>query len=261
VEVTERFCDLMARPEALVPLDEACLLIASHGDPSLDITRELDRLDELASGCPAPTLDALVRHLFVDLGFRGNHRSYYDPRNSYLHHVVASRRGIPISLSVVMICVGRRIGVPLAGVGMPGHFLVRDKVDPSVYVDPFAGGRLLDRRGCEQAFHRVQGPEACFDERFLEPVGTFAILARMLANLRAIFAATGDHRSLVWVLRLRTAVPGVPVEERSELAAALAATGDLRGAALELEAVAAVLGGTVGDEYARRAQRLRARLN
>jgi regulator of sirC expression with transglutaminase-like and TPR domain len=144
---------------------------------------------------------------------------------------------------------------------MPGHFLVRDKVDPTVFVDAFAGGRVLDERGCAAVFHQVQGDDVAFDTRYLEPVGSFAILARMLANLRAVFAATGDHQSLLWVLRLRTAIPGVPVEERGELAGALAATGDFQRAAVEFDAVASALGGEVGDEYARHASQLRARLN
>jgi regulator of sirC expression with transglutaminase-like and TPR domain len=261
VEATERFREVTSRPDAAVPLDEAALLIAAHAYPTLDLDAEMGRLDDLAGRCFAPTLDALVRHVFVDLGFRGNRRQYYDPRNSYLNEVVSRRVGIPISLSVLAIVIGRRLGVPLAGVGMPGHFLLRDRVDPDVFVDPFDGGSFLDLAGCERAFRRVHGDDAPFDDSWLQPVGTVAILARMLANLRAIFAALDDHSSLLWVIRLRTSLPGASMEERGELAAALAATGAFGAAAHELDWLAEQVGGPLGDEYTQRAAQLRARLN
>jgi regulator of sirC expression with transglutaminase-like and TPR domain len=261
VEAAERFREIATQPEARIPLDEAALLIAAHAHPGLDVDVELQRIDQIAESCFAPTLDALVRHLFVDLGFRGNRRQYYDPRNSYLNDVMSRRVGIPITLSALAIVVGRRLGVPLSGVGLPGHFLVRDRVDPEVFVDPFDGGALLDRAGCVRAFHRVQGDDAEFDASFLEPVGTLTILARMLANLRAIFAALDDHASLLWVIRLRTSLPGASIEERGELAAALAATGAFRAAAQELDGLAEQVGGALGDQYLQRAAQLRAQLN
>lgn len=251
----------MSQPETELSLDEAALLIAAHAYPALDLAAELRKIDALAEGCFAPTLDALVHHLFVDLEFGGNRRAYYDPRNSFLNDVVARRVGIPISLSVLAIVVGRRLGVPLVGIGLPGHFLLRDQVDHDVFVDPFDHGALLDRAGCEQAFRRVQGADASFDPAFLEPVGSFTILTRMLANLRAIFAAASDHQALLWVIRLRTALPDVGPEERGELAAALAATGAFGAAAAELDGLAAQLGGSLGEAYAQRAAGLRARLN
>jgi len=261
VDTAARFREIARLDEATVPLDEAALLIAAQARPTLDVSDEMRRLDEIADGCRAPTLDALVQHLFVDLGFRGNQDAYYDPRNSFLDEVVSRRTGIPISLSVLAMVVGRRLGVPLAGVGLPGHFLVRDKVDPEVFVDPFAGGAVLDRAGCERAFRRVQGDGALFDPAYLEPVGTFTILARMLANLRAIYAARRDHHALVWVIRLRASLPDVAPEDRSELAAALAATGAFGAAADELDSIAGELGGSLGDAYADRAAAMRARLN
>jgi regulator of sirC expression with transglutaminase-like and TPR domain len=261
VNASDRFRRLVDQPEEVVALDEAALLIAAHAYPSLDVAAELERLDAIADSCFAPTLDALIRHLFVDLGFRGNHRDYYNPRNSYLNDVVERRKGIPITLSVLTMSVGRRLGVPLAGVGMPGHFLLRDRVDPDVFVDPFAGGMVLDRRGCMQAFHRVQGDEAPFDPSFLEPVGSYTVIARMLQNLRAVFSALGDHRSVVWVLELRTSLPGVPIDERAEWASALVATGDFLRAADVFDRLGTSVGGELGEQYLTRAGRLRAKLN
>lgn len=261
VGATERFAELMTRPEADVALDEAALLVAAHAHPGLVVADELAKLDELADTCFAPTLDALVQHLFVDLGFCGNVVDYYDPRNSYLNEVLTRRTGIPISLAVLALSVGRRLGVPLAGVSMPGHFLVRDRVDPEVFVDPFARGALLDRRGCEAAFHAVHGADARFDPAFLEPVGTFTVVARMLANLRIVFARRNDKESLAWVLGLRVQVPGVAPEERAELAGVLGALGRFDAASRQLDRLAAELDPEVGAEYRRSADRLRARLN
>lgn len=260
VEAEDRFVALLHGPEAEVPLDEAMLLIAQQADPTVDVERHLRGLDELAARCPAPTLDALVRHLFVDEGFSGNRDDYYDARNSYLDQVLERRLGIPISLAVVAIVVGRRLGVPLAGVGMPGHFLLRDRVLPDVFIDPFRGA-VLDPAGCARVFQAMHGPSAPFDLRFLEPVGTHPILRRVLANLAAVHRTSGDRTALVGVLRLRAAVPGVTVEERRELAEALAAAGRFSAAAEVLEALAA---GEVGDRASvdlSAATRYRARLN
>ncbi len=259
--LSERFGELVSQPEAEIPLDEAALLVAARARPDLDLDAELARLDDLAGGCFAPTLDALVAYLFVDLGFAGNRHDYYDPRNSYLDQVVARRVGIPISLGVLTMVVGRRLGVPLVGVGMPGHFLLRDQVDHEVFVDPFGGGRLLDRSGCERAFHAVHGPDATFDEAFLAPVGPLVILTRVLANLRNIFAARGDRAGVVSILELCNLLPGASPEDRSELAAALAASGRFGEAANHYDQAGDQLGGSLGAEYRRNADRLRARLN
>jgi regulator of sirC expression with transglutaminase-like and TPR domain len=261
MEATARFAELLSRPTAQVPLDEAVLLVAAHAYPALDIGRQQRRLDLLADRCPQPSLDALVEYLFVDLGFSGNARDYYDPRNSYLNDVLDRRTGIPLTLAVLAMEVGRRLDVPLVGVGMPGHFLLRHRYDDSTFVDPFGRGRLLDRCGCEAAFHSVHGERAPFDPAFLDPVDTPAIVARLLANLRATFTARGNRRALAWTLRLRTLVPGIPAEERAELATVLAARGQFEAAAGEYDTLAAQLGGELGDEYHRSALRLRARLN
>jgi regulator of sirC expression with transglutaminase-like and TPR domain len=260
VDTTARFAALVQGAERELPLDRAALLVAAHAYPGLDVDEQVARLDELAESCFAPTLDALVRHLFVDEGFRGNTEDYYDPRNSFLNDVLDRKVGIPITLAVLAMEVGRRIGVPVAGVGMPGHFLLRDRVDPDVFVDPFARGALIDRRGAEARFHSVQGAGARFDDSFLDPIGSRAIVARILGNLKAAYLQRSDRDALSWLLRLRAEVPGVPPQERAELASVLAARGDFRAAAVELERLAELL----PDERERHlaaALRLRARLN
>lgn len=219
-----RFVLAVADPAALLPLDEASLCIAAVLDPGVDVEHGLHQLDVLAARCPAPTLDALMRHLFGSKGegFRGNVDDYYDPRNSFLHEVLRRRVGIPITLSLVAMEVGRRLGVPMDGVGMPGHFLLRDKVDPSVFCDPFNGGRFLDAAGCEQLFRSVAGPERPWYPGFLDPVPRPAIVARMLANLQGVYERRGDLVAHGAVARLRLAMPDVSQAERATLETSLA---------------------------------------
>jgi len=248
-----RFRELLVGPEAALPLDEASLLIASFAHPGLDVGAQLTRLDALAEGV-APTLDALRRHLFGELGFAGDADDYYDPRNSFLDDVLDRRLGIPITLSILLMEVGRRIGVPLDGVSMPGHFLVRDKVDHRVFVDPFARGAELDRRGAEARFHGIHGPGAVFDPGFLEPVGRRSIVARVLANLERVAVQRGERSMLAWVLQLRAVLPDADVSDRRRLARVLASSGRYDEAADVLDQLA-------GDADSAAARRLRARLN
>jgi regulator of sirC expression with transglutaminase-like and TPR domain len=270
VNVTQRFVALVGGPGGVGPLDEATLLIAAHARRGLDVAAERCRLDELAAGVAAPTLDALRTHLFGELGYAGNQVDYYDPRNSYLDQVVKRRVGIPITLAVLMLEVGRRIGVPLAGVSMPGHFVVRDKVDRDVFVDPFARGAVVDRTAIEARFRASQPSDAAFDPAYLDPVPASAVIARMLANLDAIAAARSDRAMLEWVVRLRVAMPGAPASLHRRLSGVLAARGRFDAAADVLERLDALGTGALGtdasdvdgrpDDLAL-AHRLRARLN
>jgi regulator of sirC expression with transglutaminase-like and TPR domain len=258
---TARFAELVQLPEDELPLDRACLLIAAHAYPDLDVEAELAKLDALAAGCPAPTFEAWRRYLFDDLGFRGAVEDYYDPVNSFLNEVVHRRVGLPITLSVVGIEVGRRLGVPLAGVGMPGHFLLRHEgAATPVWVDPFGRGRLLDRAACEERFHLVNGARTPFLAEYLEPVGRRAIVGRILANLKSIYASRGNLEALGWVYALRLSIPGMPPLERRELARVLGSNGRFVEAAETLEGLADALPGEA-DSLLAEAQALRARLN
>ena len=192
MEATERFAKLVETRGEQIPLDEAAVLIAESARARARSGGRAGRARRAGPVLPGYTLDALVPHLFGRGGFGPDRSDYYDPRNSLLNHVLERRVGIPITLSVVALEVGRRIGVPMAGVGMPGHFLLRDKVDRSVFIDPFHGGRLLDARGCRELFHQVTGAGTSWSEEFLEPVGNLSIVARMLNNLRAIYSRRQD---------------------------------------------------------------------
>lgn len=239
MDPTARFTELVEGPEDELALDEAALLIAAHGQPGLDVDAELEVLDALAAGIPERTLESWRHHLFVELGFSGNVKRYYDPASSFLNEVVRRRRGLPITLSVLGMEVGRRVGLRLEGVGMPGHFLLRHGAEE--FVDPFDSGRLLDRAGCVDRFRAVNGPLAPFEPTYLDPVGPRAILARMLNNLKSVYAARGDVAALSWVFDLRMALPGASPLEGREWARVLGATGRFVEAANELEALAQLL--------------------
>lgn len=203
-----RFAELVGGPEGALVLDEPALLIAAHDHP-VDIGAQLRALDDLATRVRGEDAEGLARALFVEHGFAGNTVDYGDPRNSYLDEVLRRRLGLPITLSVLMIEVGRRRGLVVDGIGMPGHFLVRAG---GVYVDPFHGGVLLDEHGARDLFARAN-PGTPFLPRYLEPVGARAVLARMLANLVATFLQRDPLRAR-WALELRLTIPGLPDGER-----------------------------------------------
>jgi regulator of sirC expression with transglutaminase-like and TPR domain len=252
VDPRARFVDVVSRADEVLPLDEAAILMAARGRPPVDVEGELRRLDELATRVGEPTVDRLMETLFVEEGFRGDVETYGDPRNSFLPDVLDRRMGIPITLSVLAIEVGRRVGITLRGVGMPGHFLVRsDGAGAPRFLDPFAGGVTLDEEACAARFRAAVGPVATWDSAFLAPVGPRQIIARMLANLRQHYLMVGDAESLAWVVQWRVAIPGVDPGEVGAVAEALVRQGRIAEAAIVLE----------GNDRVVDARRVRARLN
>jgi regulator of sirC expression with transglutaminase-like and TPR domain len=147
-----------------------------------------DRIGLRASG--EETIKTLNRYLFTEQGFKGNTKNYYELENSYLNCVIDRRTGIPISLSTVYLLVGKRLGLPVHGIGMPGHFLVKYESDRyKVFVDCFNGGALLTEKNC-QRFLTEAGYG--FDEKYLQQSPVHAILSRMIKNLLAIYAKLDD---------------------------------------------------------------------
>jgi regulator of sirC expression with transglutaminase-like and TPR domain len=256
LDATERFTDLMARPEPEIALDEAALLVAAHAHPDLDLDARREQLDVLATHARGLSADELATRLFVSEGFLLNASDYGDPRNSFLDDVLDRRLGIPITLSVVMLEVGRRCGLELHGVGMPGHFLVGS--GPGEWFDPDGGGRL-DVAGCAALFAR-QHADARLRAQYLKPVGPRAIVQRMLVNLQQTYLQR-DPNALVWVVRLRLRVPGVSLSERGDLAGLLGRLGQFREAACELDALAELLPAEGARQAATAAAGLRARAN
>ena len=257
MDVTERFTELMARPEAEIALDEAALLVAAHAHPDLDVRARLAQLDDLAARATGVSAGELSTLLFVSEGFRGNESDYGDPRNSFLDDVLDRHLGIPITLSVLMLEVGRRLGLQLHGVGMPGHFLVGG--GPGEWFDPFHDGARLDLAGCAELFAR-QHANARFRPQFLMPVGPRAIVQRMLGNLQHTYMQR-DPKGAVWVIRLRLRVPDLTLSQRGDLAGLLGRLGQFAEAARELDVLAQLLPGEGGEQAASAAAALRARAN
>jgi regulator of sirC expression with transglutaminase-like and TPR domain len=215
----QRFAAAVAAPPADVRLDVAAFCIAAHAHPGLDVDDWCRRLDDLAAGCRAPTFDALRAHLFEGEGFVGNRADYADPENSFLDSVVVRRTGIPITLSLLMMEAGRRIGVEVRGVGMPGHFIVQDGERDDVWCDPFHGGARYDAAGCRRLFAQVHGPTTPFRPEYLAPSSSHQILARMLANLEHGRLAE-EPDALEWMCDLHLALPDLDAGERARLGSA-----------------------------------------
>jgi regulator of sirC expression with transglutaminase-like and TPR domain len=193
----ELFRAAVSCPDGSIDLVEAALLLARSEYPGLDCPgyrRQLDRMGEEAQaalgGAVPERLARLNQLMFARWGFRGNRADYYDPRNSFLNDVLDRRTGIPITLSLIYLEVGRRAGLNLAGVGMPGHFLVGVADHDNVYVDPFNEGNLLTAADCRGLLRELY-PDARFHQEFLEPVGSRQILVRMVNNLLRIYLDAG----------------------------------------------------------------------
>jgi regulator of sirC expression with transglutaminase-like and TPR domain len=187
---------LIADPGS-IPLLEAAASIGSDAYPSLDLQGTLARFDRLAgrlaeacSGASTETdrLRCLMQFFRVEQGFTGNLVDYYHPDNSYIHRVLETRRGIPISLAVLLVELARHIGLDACGVSFPGHFLVRvDLHDGMVVIDPFAGTSLdLEELEARSA------PFGSELHELLAPASAAQILTRMLNNLHAIHVERGD---------------------------------------------------------------------
>ena len=219
MDATERFAAAVAAPAAEMRLDVAAFALAAHAHPDLDIDAACSRIDALAARCTRPTFDGLRAYLFEDLAFRGNRRDYGDPENSFLDSVVERRVGIPITLSVLMMEVGRRVGVPVHGVGMPGHFLVMDGARDGVWCDPFHGGALYDSEACRRLFAHVHGNARGFSRALLAPTDSRAIVSRMLANLEGSRLAV-DPVALGWLSDLHLRLPDLPPDQRERFSAA-----------------------------------------
>lgn len=215
---------IAALPDADIDLATAALVIAAEEYSGLDIEENLAVLDALADQARgrlerAPTelerVRSLAHFLHCEAGFRGNLEAYYDPRNSFLNDVLSRGLGIPITLAVVYIEVGRRLGVRLRGVNFPGHFLVRyDGCEPS-YLDPFAPERLLDGQDCERLLAVMSEGRVRFDPSFLEPVSARHILVRMLKNLKLIYFGEGRlEKAIAAIDRILLLMPDQAPEYR-----------------------------------------------
>lgn len=228
-----RFTELVASCDEPIPLDEAALLIAACDHPPLDVVGQLARLDEIAGDCPSPTPEAIVRHLVGHVGLGGEVESYDAPDNSFIDRVLDRGTGLPITLAVITIEVARRLGVPLVGVGLPGHFIVGvcDESDarhpaatPGRFIDMFGGGTFLDASDARRLYRSLDGGSHRWDDSWLRPVSARLILIRMLNNLKGSFQRRGDLVGLHWVMTMRQAFPELAEVEAKEFARLMAGT-------------------------------------
>jgi regulator of sirC expression with transglutaminase-like and TPR domain len=191
------FTQEIQQPDAQISLERAALYIAQEEYPTLDVEAYLNGLDTMAADVleqlpatqyPMKILRTINQYLYEDLGFTGNRTEYYDPRNSFLNEVIDRRMGIPITLSLVYLAIAERIGFPMIGVNMPGHFLIRPAVEEmEVFVDPFHQGEILFAQDCEDLLVKVFDRRVELRPEYIESVGNRQFLGRLLTNLKVIY--------------------------------------------------------------------------
>lgn len=229
----ESFAELLGRDDVRIDLAHACLMIAQDAYPKLEVERYLGEIERMAmrlrgqmpqTSQPEERVAALNEFLFDEVGYSGNTEQYYDPRNSYLNEVMDRKIGIPITLSVLYMAVGRRVGLPLEGVSFPGHFLVRLRLRNGVLVlDPFAAGAPQSAAELRERLQRVIPPGALDKvaagelplEQFLEPATNRQIIARVLRNLKGIYREADKPQEQLDVLnRMVLVAPEASAELR-----------------------------------------------
>ncbi|MDW8327007.1 MAG: transglutaminase-like domain-containing protein [Anaerolineales bacterium] len=229
--------------EFLSPVRANLLFAREIAYPDLRPSVYLHQLKDLAEaaaraiggGDIAARAQALAGFLFQQQGFRGNRAEFNDPRNSFLNEVLTRRLGLPISLSVLFLHIGQQLGLPVQGVGMPGHFIVGVAAEAGpLYLDPFNGGRPLTRGQCLELVQQATGYQGRFDARWLAPTSPRDIVARMLNNLRNVYSQAEDWPHTLSVIeRLRELQPEEPAHVR-DMGMVLYHLGALRRAAESL---------------------------
>lgn len=228
LQALEEYKLLLQQPEP--DLLEGAVLIARHRHPMLELTDVVEVLDDLAeqvmpklpaAAYPLRLVHAISEHLYVNRGFRGNSKSYYDPDNSCINVVLERRLGIPITLSLVYMEVAKRCDLHLHGVNVPGHFLLTP-ADPELefFIDAFEGGQVSFLQDAEATLEKIYGRSVKLDPGFLqrkEQIPARVFLARMLNNLKSVYAARKDYSGAYQMsCYLRATRPGDLEEVRDQ---------------------------------------------
>ncbi|MEQ9568980.1 MAG: transglutaminase-like domain-containing protein [Longimicrobiales bacterium] len=238
------FARAAARTDADLDLAHMALLVAREEYPQLPPEPYLARLDQMAEevrdrlgdeSAPPVVLQELLDVVYQRHGFRGNREAYYDPRNSFLNDVLDRRKGIPLTLGIVLLEVGWRLGLPLEGVNFPHHFLVRYAGDVlQLLVDPFDGGQVRFQDQAQEFLDRVYGGMVRVRPSYLEPASRRDMLVRLLTNLKSLYTNVGDDlRAVAAVERILLLRPDANHEHR-ELGLLLARLGRAEDAARHL---------------------------
>ncbi len=229
-----------------IDLLRAALLIARAEYPELKVEPYVQRVEALARrvlvqvpdfGDPNESVSALNRVLFEEEGFRGNREDYYDPRNSFLNDVIDRKLGIPITLSVVYMEVAKRAGLPLFGVGLPGHFLLKhyDPEGRQVLIDPYSRGAIISAGECQAKLDEIYDGRLDLRPEFLVAVGKRQILTRMLNNLKNIYASSRSFRKALPIVDMILAIYPRSPEDVKQRAMLRYTLNDWRGAVDDLE--------------------------
>ena len=208
-----RFAELINHASGERHLDLLCALVATAVDQSAEVGAIIVGLDKVAEACPA-SFDGIVDTLFASGMFTGDSDDYHHPRNSLLHEVLARRSGLPITLSVVAIEVGKRLGVPIRGVGLPGHFVICDK-QTGTFADPFGRGLRYDSAGMVESWQQRMGNEVALQRSMMAPTGARDIVLRILNNLKNSLLTRDEPVLLARLAPLRAAFPELD-DERGE---------------------------------------------
>ncbi len=225
--VRQRFMEEAARADEEINLARAALMVAREEYPQLSEDRYLGRLDLLAEetrdrlddeNAHLLVLQELLGALYSRHGFRGNREAYYDPRNSFLNDVLDRGLGIPLTLGIVVLEVGWRLGLPLEGVNFPGHFLVRFRGDAiDLLIDPYDGGAVRFEDEAQELLDRVYGGMIRVQKSFLKPASKREMLVRLLMNLKSLYLNVRDHeRALAAVERILLIRPIAATEIRDK---------------------------------------------
>ncbi|MBI3865929.1 MAG: transglutaminase family protein [Planctomycetia bacterium] len=239
------FTRLLGRRDDEVDLTAAALELARDADPNLDFQPVFQWIERRAAELQAPLAGAATDEQMLEVlsdclaghhGITGSAAIYDSADGSFLNKVIEQKTGIPISLSVLYMAVAEQAGISLKGVGAPGHFLTRyDTLDAPLFVDAFAGGRVLTFDECAERLEETQGVERSRARRALEPVGPRLIIIRMLNNLKALYARHEDWQPCWRVQHRLLALQPAVYAERRDWALVSLRTGRAAGALEMLE--------------------------
>jgi regulator of sirC expression with transglutaminase-like and TPR domain len=246
--LTEAFA-VLAGPQVddeKIDLIRSALTIARTEYPDLPVDSYVLRVDQLAHaaesrigdiGDPRDVIAAINHVLFQDAGMQGNREAYYDPRNSFINEVLDRRLGIPITLALIYMEVGRRLGFPLFGVGMPGHFLLKHyDIDGSeTIIDCFNGGDILSAQDCQRRLDEIYSGQMTLRPEFLFAVSRRQMLTRILNNLKTVYLSARNFRKALPIVDLVLVIYPRSPEDVRQRALLRYSLGQSRGAADDLE--------------------------